>query len=207
VHVPRYYICSVHHNRCSVARVTTRRIQILDAAITVLGTQGVRGVTHRAADTAAGVPLGTTSNYFRTSDALFDAVVERFAERERAAFHELASATTPTTPRELAALLAAFTVTATRDRRELTLARFAILVEAAIRPRLRRKLGEAAAEVRSWATEWTRAVGSAHPERDMALLANHVDALTLHELANPAPTFDPEPSLVDLVTALVAARN
>jgi DNA-binding transcriptional regulator YbjK len=183
--------------------VTTRRVQILDAAIAVLGRQGVRGVTHRAVDAAAGVPLGTTSNYFRTRDALFDAVVERFAERERAAFDELASAAAPTTPQELAALLAAFTVAATGPRRELTLARFAILVEAAIRPQLQRKLGAAASEIRAWSTEWMRAVGSTNPLRDISFLANHVDALTLHQLAYPDPAFDPRPSLTALVTALV----
>lgn len=183
--------------------MTTRRVQILDAAIAVLGRQGVRGVTHRAVDAAAGVPLGTTSNYFRTRDALFDAVVDRFAERERAAFDELASAATPTTPQELASLLAAFTLTATGPRRELTLARFAILVEAAIRPQLQRKLGEAAAQIRTWSTERMRAVGSVNPLRDVSIMANQVDALTLHQLAYPDPAFDPEPSLTTLVTALV----
>jgi hypothetical protein len=47
------------------------------------------------------------------------------------------------------------------------------------------------------------AVGSAHPSRDLSLLANQVDALTLHQLANPNPAFDPEPALIALVTALV----
>ena len=186
-----------------LAGVTTRRVQILDAAIAVLGRQGVRGVTHRAVDAAAGVPLGTTSNYFRTREALFEGVVERFAERERAAFDELAAAAAPSTPQELAALLAEFTRAAAGPRRELTLARFAILTEAAIRPPLQRKLGEAAAEIRAWGTAWMRAVGSAHPLRDVSLLANQVDALTLHQLAYPDPAFDPEPSLTTLVTALV----
>jgi DNA-binding transcriptional regulator YbjK len=183
--------------------MTARREQILDAAIAVLGRQGVRGITHRAVDAAAGVPQGTTSNYFRTRDALFDAVVDRFIERERTAFEELASAATPTTLRELAALLAAFTVTATGSRRDVTLARFAILVEAAIRPGLQRKLREGASAVDTWALEWLRAVGSANPARDLALLANHLDGLTLHQLAYPDPAFDPEPSLTALVTALV----
>lgn len=183
--------------------MVTRREQILDAAIAVLGRQGVRGVTHRAVDAAAGVPLGTTSNYFRTRDALFDGVVDRFAERERAAFDELFAAAAPTTPQELAALLATFAVTATGPRRELTLARFAILVEAALRPKLQRKLGQAAAEIRAWGAELMRAVGSAHPQRDMSIMANHVDAVTLHQLAYPDPEFDPEPCLVSLATALV----
>jgi len=183
----------------------TRREQVLDAAITVLGTLGVRGVTHRAVDAEAGVPQGTTSNHFRTRDALFEGVVERFAERERAAFEELARAAEPRTPGELATMLAEWVVAAVGPRRELTLARFAILVEAAIRPPLRRKLAEAAAEVRGWSTEWMRAAGSADPGRDVRYLANQVEALTLHQLAYPDPDFDPRPSLTALVTALVKA--
>ncbi|GAB3525664.1 hypothetical protein GCM10027575_61020 [Phytohabitans suffuscus] len=175
----------------------------MDAAITVLATQGVRGVTHRAVDAEAGVPQGTTSNHFRTRDALFEGVVERFAQRERAAFEDLAGAADPRTPEELVAVLADWTVAAVGPRRELTLARFAILVEAAIRPPLRRKLAEVAAQVRGWSTEWMRAAGSADPERDVRYLANQVEALTLHQLAYPDPDFDPGPSLAALVAALV----
>jgi len=184
--------------------VTTRRERILDAAIAVLGGQGVRGVTHRAVDAAAGMPQGTTSNYFRTRDALFEAVVERFVERERASFEELAAVAAPTTPQELAKVLAAWMQSATGARREVTLSRFALLVESAIRPSLQRKLREGAADVTAWATAWMRAVGSQNPERDVGLLANQVEAMTLHQLAYPDPAFDPEPRLIALVDALVA---
>ena len=109
----------------------------------------------------------------------------------------------PRPPQELATLLAEFTRAATGPRRELTLARFAILTEAAIHPPLQRKLGEAAAEIRGWGTEWMRAAGSAHPLRDISFLANQVDALTLHQLAYPDPAFDLEPSLITLITTLV----
>jgi hypothetical protein len=98
-------------------------------------------------------------------------------------------------------------VTAVGPRRELTLARFAILVESAIRPQLRRKVGEVAAEVRAWGTEWMRAVGSADPLRDMSFLGNHIDAVILHHLAQPDPGFDPEPDLTTLVSALVGTAS
>jgi DNA-binding transcriptional regulator YbjK len=185
----------------------TRREQVLDAAITVLGTQGVRGVTHRAVDAEAGVPAGTTSNHFRTRDALFEGVVERFVLRERAVFEELAKGAAPRTPLELTAVLADWTVAAVGPQRELTIARFAILVEAAIRPSLRRKLAEAAAEVSAWATELMRAAGSVDPERDVRYLANQVEAMTLHQLAYPDPDFDPGPALAALVTAVVPAST
>ena len=47
-----------------------RRRRLLDAGIDVLAGQGARGLTFRAVDDAAGVPQGTTSNYFATREEL-----------------------------------------------------------------------------------------------------------------------------------------
>src|SRR5262245_35946901 len=114
----------------------TRREEILDAAITLLGEHGMHRLTHRNVDAAAAVPAGSTSNYFRTREALIGAVVERFGARERAAWDDLAAAAYPTTPAELARTLAGFAKAAVGPNRTVTLARFAILVEAAIHPEL-----------------------------------------------------------------------
>ncbi|MEV6494063.1 TetR family transcriptional regulator [Actinoplanes sp. NPDC051633] len=165
---------------------------MLDAAIGVLGRQGMRGLTHRAVDAAAGVPGGTTSNYFRSRDALLDGVVSRVVILER-----------PDRVGELAETLAAFVMTAVTERREVTLARFALMVEAANHPRLQRVLGEAAAEVSAWAVSVAAAAGSSQPERDAGLLGAQVDAMTLHQLAYPDPGFDPLPALRVLVDALM----
>ena len=50
-----------------------RRTEILDAAIDIVATRGVGGLTHRAVDNYAGLPTGTTSNRFRTRLALLEA--------------------------------------------------------------------------------------------------------------------------------------
>ncbi|MER6344081.1 TetR/AcrR family transcriptional regulator [Streptomyces sp. NPDC001595] len=47
-----------------------RRAALLDAGIEVLAREGARGLTFRAVDTAAGVPVGTASNYFGGRDDL-----------------------------------------------------------------------------------------------------------------------------------------
>src|SRR6516225_5861294 len=54
-----------------------RRAQILDAAIGILADEGVGGLTHRQVDDRAGLPAGTTSNYFRTRQALLEATAAR----------------------------------------------------------------------------------------------------------------------------------
>ena len=54
-----------------------RRDAIADAAIHLVATQGLRGLTHRAVDAVAGLPPGSTSYYLRTRKALLTACVDR----------------------------------------------------------------------------------------------------------------------------------
>lgn len=54
-----------------------RRDALTDAAIAVLARSGTHGLSHRAVDERAGVPAGTTSNYFRSREALLAATAER----------------------------------------------------------------------------------------------------------------------------------
>lgn len=60
-----------------------RRELLADAAIEVLSREGARGLTHRAVDAEAGVPPGTTSNYWNSRDALFGVLAERIDARLR----------------------------------------------------------------------------------------------------------------------------
>ncbi|MBC3194172.1 TetR family transcriptional regulator [Pseudonocardia sp. C8] len=185
----------------------TRRDELLDAAITVLGERGIRALTHRAVDAAAGLPVGSTSNHFRTRDALLDAVVERFAARERAAWEDLARRTYPTTPHELARVLVLAAREATGAHRTLTLARYAILVESGIHPSLRAQLSATGAEVNAWFLQWLRVAGSTDPERDAPIIMNHFTGLVLHELAIPDPAFDPTDQITALVTTVIRPRS
>src|SRR5919201_3990276 len=111
--------------------MATRREELLDAAILVLGERGIHALSHRAVDAAAGLPAGSTSNHFRTRDALLNAVVERFAARERANWDDIAAKVCPTTPRELAEALTVFAQESAGPQRKLTNARQATLVQAA----------------------------------------------------------------------------
>jgi DNA-binding transcriptional regulator YbjK len=58
-----------------------RRAALLDAAIEVLAKEGARGLTFRAVDTEAQVPVGTASNYFSSRDELLTQVGHRYYER------------------------------------------------------------------------------------------------------------------------------
>ena len=183
-----------------------RRIALLDAGIGVLGEQGVRAVTHRAVDAAAGLPAGSTSNHFRTRDALFDALVVRISERERRNWEELARRAAPTTATELAATLSMFAIEATSDHRSLTLARYAILVESGSRPALRDQLLRTS-PVNSWGELWLRAIGFPDVTLAANLIMNYWTGLVLHQLAIPDPLFDPGAKLAELVQALLATSH
>jgi DNA-binding transcriptional regulator YbjK len=58
-----------------------RRGALLDAAIEVLAREGARGLTFRAVDSEAQVPVGTASNYFSSRDELLTQVGHRYYER------------------------------------------------------------------------------------------------------------------------------
>ena len=167
-----------------------RRTVLLDAALELVGTQGMRGLTHRAVDAAAGVPPGSTSNHFRTREALVLGIVERFIARERA------MATDPydevdASPGGVAAALGRFVERALGADRAVTLARYAILVETAQNPDLLREgMAPGAGQVDAWALDLVTRAGSADPARDLGVLANYVTGLVLHELALPTPGLD-----------------
>jgi AcrR family transcriptional regulator len=166
-----------------------RRTTILDAALEIVGTQGMRGLTHRAVDAAAALPPGSTSNHFRTREALVLGIVERFIARERAMATGPRDDVDPT-PDGVATALGRFVERAVGPDRAVTLARFAVLVETAQNPSLREGMAVGADVVDTWALDLVTRSGSSDPERDLGILANYVTGLVLHELALPSPDLD-----------------
>ncbi|MFJ4775317.1 TetR/AcrR family transcriptional regulator [Streptomyces sp. NPDC088762] len=116
-----------------------RRTVLADAAIEVLADTGMRGLTHRAVDRAAGLPPGTTSAYFRTRAALLTALVRRLVARDQAELQAAAAAIAP--PRSAAELVDGFAALArerlTGEGRRRSLARYTCAVESVRDPELR----------------------------------------------------------------------
>ncbi|WP_158892092.1 TetR/AcrR family transcriptional regulator [Amycolatopsis anabasis] len=180
-----------------------RRERVLDAAVTVLGSQGSRRLTHRAVDAEAGLPAGTTSNHFRTRDALVSGVLARVAEREQEQARELAAALTPGDPDALADGMAEFVHHLLGPARTQTLARHALFLEAAWDNQLRYQLAAAAGHAAAPLREQLVAAGSADPDAHLRLLLDYLDGLVLHQLAMPVPDFAPERQLRLFVRALL----
>ncbi|MEV6429937.1 TetR family transcriptional regulator [Nocardia sp. NPDC051463] len=64
-----------------------RRTLIVDAAIDLIATRGIRALTHRALDAALDLPAGSASYYFRTKRTLIEAIADRIMSRSRTDFH------------------------------------------------------------------------------------------------------------------------
>jgi DNA-binding transcriptional regulator YbjK len=63
-------------------RGEVRRRLILEAAVRVIGTGGLAAVTHRAVAEEAGVPLGSTTYYFRDREDLLGQTMAHAADAE-----------------------------------------------------------------------------------------------------------------------------
>ena len=183
--------------------MANRRQALLDAAIRVLGERGTRALTHRAVDAEAGVPAGSASNYFPTRESLLEAMVDHLSDLEREHFDEIAAAVCPATAAELARAVAEFARDSAGPHRVLTLARYAILVEAGHNEQIRRQLADTGSRVNVWFANWLRLIGSGDPDYDVHVLGNYITGLILHQLAIPDPQFYPAGEISVLLESLV----
>ncbi|WP_328325445.1 TetR/AcrR family transcriptional regulator [Streptomyces sp. NBC_00455] len=60
-----------------------RRDRIIDAAIRVVGDQGIAGLSHRSVAAEADVPLGSTTYHFATLDELLVAALRKVSDEPR----------------------------------------------------------------------------------------------------------------------------
>lgn len=174
-----------------------RRDQVLDAAVEVLGTDGMRRLTYQAVDTRAGVPAGTTSNYFRSRDALLDGIVEHIEALDRADIAQLALAEDG-----LAATLAGFVRHALGPGRPRIVARYALFLETLARPELRDSLTRSREALVVRGADWLRAIGSHDPAAHARTVLDFLDGVILHQIAMPRPDFDPLPGIVAVLRGL-----
>ncbi|WP_448810909.1 TetR/AcrR family transcriptional regulator [Agromyces bauzanensis] len=106
-----------------------RRTAVADAALAVVAADGMKGLTHRAVDAFAGVPAGTTSNYFRTRAALVAAVAERLEERDLEAWEADRAETPPADADALAGRLAHYLAIFATEHAGLTRVRLAFSLD------------------------------------------------------------------------------
>ncbi|MEU1892068.1 TetR/AcrR family transcriptional regulator [Streptomyces pristinaespiralis] len=138
---------------------------IADTALALLAERGMRGLTHRAVDEAAGLPQGSTSNHARTRQALLEAAVRRLADREAAV---LTVAEMPSAMGGRGDLLDAMALALHRyltGHPELLVARYELALEATRRPELREFYDRTGSRFRAPLNALMAEAGSREPER------------------------------------------
>jgi DNA-binding transcriptional regulator YbjK len=168
---------------------TTRPTVIADAALAVLEADGGRGLTHRAVDRRAGLPQGSTSNYFNTREALLEAALARLVELEEPSVRAM-EALVPDGPYEphRAAELVADLVRSwlAPDHAGLVLARYELFLEARRRPEFRIALDEVRREYLLLTEQLLPMAGCTDPHRHAPQLLALLDGLVLNQLLQPA---------------------
>ncbi|WP_448005768.1 TetR/AcrR family transcriptional regulator [Agromyces bauzanensis] len=153
-----------------------RRTAVADAALEVVAADGMKGLTHRAVDAAAGVPPGTTSNHFRTREALVAAVAERLEERDLAVWSADRAGPPPADADAFAELLTHYLAVFATEHADLT------------RVRLTFSLDQPAAVVAGHsrfmaiARQLLEAAGVADAETRARWVADYSDGMLLHQL-------------------------
>ncbi|WP_156726259.1 TetR/AcrR family transcriptional regulator [Streptomyces apocyni] len=117
-----------------------RRTALLDGAIEVLAREGSRGLTLRAVDKEAAVPIGTASNYFTHRADMLAQVMQRILERLTPDEAALADTMTARPSAELVKTLLHQLLDRTRRERSSHLALLELRLEATRRPELNAEL-------------------------------------------------------------------
>lgn len=172
---------------------STRR-RALEAAVDLVGTEGIRALTHGRVDAAASLPPGSTSNHFRTRAALVAGVIEWMAESNRsdAGIPEIRSRD------ELVAALTRMVEIQSGPLAARTRARYALFLEAdddAVRPLREQRIG-----MEAWVRGILHQLGGDSAAQNTTFLMAAAEGLLLHRL-----TVDREASVADVVARSVDA--
>lgn len=178
--------------------MSSTRDRSLDAAVRLIGEQGIRALTHARVDERAGLPRGSTSNWFRTRAALVAGVITWIAENERDDLPAAAEGN----HLDLVAAFTAMVDAETGRYADRSRARLALFLEAAAdRDLLAPLLAQREVFVR-WVVDLLADAGATDPDGATRALMAGLDGLVLHRL-----TVDPDAPIGPTVARLVTAAR
>jgi AcrR family transcriptional regulator len=179
--------------------MASTRDRIGAAAIELLGTEGVRALTHRRVDERAGLAEGSTSNHFRTRAALLAGAADAIVAAELPRVLALGAAT----PDALVEVLAGLIEAVTGPARTITTARHVLFLEAAHDPALRAQLSSSRAHYVAATVAAVERLGAPEPEAAAAALMALCEGIILHRVARHDET-DPRPAIAVAVRGALA---
>ncbi len=175
------------------------KARALDAAIDLLGTSGLRALTHARIDEHGSLPKGSTSNYFRTRPALLAGVAEEIVRRD---VTTVSDGLKLETPDDLIDILCGLLAHNTGPGRTLTTARLILFLEASHDPSLRAILDQGRAAMASIAIVALATLGAPSPHAAATALMSCVEGLTLHRITSHDTT-DARPAIELVVHAVL----
>lgn len=173
---------------------------MLQAAIDLLATGGLRALTHARIDEQAGLPKGSTSNYFRTRNALLIGVADWILVQELTPVRD---AFTPRSPAELIDAMCSLLEVTTIQNRELTAARLVLFLEAGHNVELREALSRGRATLAAGIVTALAELGARDPRSAAEAIAACFEGLLLHRIARHDHT-DPRPIFTTVVAGALA---
>ena len=175
----------------------------------MLADGGARRLTHRAVDTAAGLPVGSTSNLFRSRAELVAGILQHMLDREQRAVSELGRspmlASSTFGESQLVAFLGALIAEALGPGRRATLARRALFAEAATDPVVAEQLLGASRYWFDLMTDLVSRAGGRDARRRARWLMAYGDGLISDQLARPEADFDPTAAIAPAVAGILRA--
>lgn len=161
----------------------SRRTDLLDSAIDVVGTDGIRALTHRRVDEHAEVALGSASNLFRTRRALLEGVLDRLLEVDQQVITSITGSALPDSACALADTLATYSSLASGPESVRTRARFAVFAEAAGDAKLSVAIESRRADLVGVITQSLTIIGGVtNPAAAARALSDHLDGALLHKI-------------------------
>lgn len=154
----------------------------MDAAIALVGEQGIRALTHARVDERAGLPKGSTSNWFRTRTALLAGVTQWIAEQET---RDLGAVLTQQFD-DLDGFVEVFSSAIellTGPHAARTRARYALFLEAASDPELFAPLRVQREGLEAWSRSLLVSLGAKNPDVAVHAFMAFGDGIVLHRLS------------------------
>jgi DNA-binding transcriptional regulator YbjK len=165
-----------------------RRLLLLDTTLRLIAEGGTDAVSHRAVADLAGVPLGSTTYWFSSRQAMLREALEHFALSEIETLHERLAGVLGKrlSRRRLVDQFTAHLLAQLGEARWRTVAQYALLQEAARDPELELVCHE-------WTAAWREALvgtftslGVRSPELEATMFLAMLDGLLINELATPS---------------------
>lgn len=162
-----------------------RKAEIIDAALRIIGTDGIQGVSMRAVAAEASVPLGTVTYYFGDKEELIEAAFLRHTQRETARIVTAIARLGALTKADLARGLADFVIEGLTEYREQLITEYQFLGASVRRENLQRASAAWLQSLLAHLEATVTAFSSLSPKTDARLILAVIAGLEVDNLSVP----------------------